>query len=114
LPQHSNIINEPDGQFCSGGPSVARVGRLPEIAVHPDQHHHRVLVVIAALLGGVKASNTLMSRYEEASLNDEFGQETTGRGMYLRVARAMLFENFLGVGSITGPTGSAQMPTGLI
>jgi hypothetical protein len=57
-----------------------------------------ILIAVAAVGGGVKASNTLMSRYGSASLEDEYGRDDAGRGLYLRLAKGMVLSHFFGVG----------------
>jgi hypothetical protein len=56
--------------------------------------------VLGALVFGVAyAWTTLMSRYGEASLEDEYGTESLlGRGSYLRLGVMLANENLLGVG----------------
>ena len=61
-------------------------------------------LLILALLGiaaagmSLKAWNTLSSRYGERSIEDEYGEDANGRGVYFRLAGAIARDHFFGVG----------------
>jgi hypothetical protein len=56
-------------------------------------------VMLGLVLGVGYAWSTLMSRYGEASLEDEYGTESLlGRGSYIRLGVMLANENLLGVG----------------
>lgn len=57
-----------------------------------------VIIAVAAAGGAVKSAGTLMSRYSQASLEDEYGSDTSGRGLYLRLAKEMVTSHFFGIG----------------
>jgi len=45
-----------------------------------------------------RASDTLVKRYGQASFEDEYFQESGGRGMYLRLAAMVVRDHFFGIG----------------
>ena len=55
-----------------------------------------VLIGLAGMLA--KSWDTLMARYGEATLQAEYIDNTEGRGYYLRLARAIIADNPMGVG----------------
>lgn len=57
------------------------------------------LVLICAAGVTAKAWKTIRARFEESSLKDEYANKRTlGRGYYIRVAKAIVHEQWLGVG----------------
>jgi hypothetical protein len=57
-------------------------------------------MAVAAIVVGIaaKAWHTVQSRYQEASLEEEYHGKGQGRGYYLRIAKAIASDRFFGVG----------------
>lgn len=75
------------------------VGMVSGLALTPRKAVVGVLILIGAAAVVYKASDSLMSRYSGTSLEDEyFGEDTQGRGMYLRIAAEIVRDHPLGIG----------------
>jgi hypothetical protein len=59
-----------------------------------------VTTVIALAVGGImiKSWDIVMARYAEATMEEEYAEDSDNRGRYLRLARAIVEDKFLGIG----------------
>jgi len=65
-----------------------------------NQTNMIMLVVVSVAIAGMtyKAWDSLSSRYSERSLEEEYGEDSEGRGIYLRLAGLISRDHFFGVG----------------
>jgi hypothetical protein len=59
-----------------------------------------VAMIIALAVGGalIKSWDIVMARFAEATPEEEYGEDSDNRGRYLRIARVIVDDKFLGIG----------------